>query len=44
MNKDRFIQTLERGLKKIPQEEREEILEDIREHFEFGLAEGKTEE
>lgn len=37
-----FLNALLQGLKHLPPEEREEILQDYREHFEIGLANGKT--
>lgn len=44
MNKEQFLHLLSRELEKLPQEEREDILRDFREHFHMGLEEGKTEE
>ncbi|GAB3062059.1 DUF1700 domain-containing protein [Virgibacillus ainsalahensis] len=44
MNKEQFLKSLENGLKKLPQEEREDILQDFREHFDIGLADGRTQE
>ena len=39
-----YLQTLNRALNKLSQAEREEILADLREHFEIGLSQGKTEQ
>lgn len=36
--------TLSDALKRLPSSEREEIIQDFREHFAIGLSEGKTEE
>ena len=44
MNKEQCLKILEEGLKKLPHEEREEILQDFQEHFAIGLEQGKTEE
>ncbi|WP_164670110.1 HAAS signaling domain-containing protein [Virgibacillus doumboii] len=44
MNREQFLKSLENGLKKLPQAEREDILHDFREHFSMGSADGKTEE
>ncbi|SEQ06651.1 HAAS signaling domain-containing protein [Piscibacillus halophilus] len=44
MNKKEFLTSLETRLKKLSNEEREDILQDFSEHFEVGKAEGKTEE
>lgn len=44
MNKDQFLQILSNGLKKLPAEEREDIIRDFQEHFQMGNQEGKTEE
>lgn len=43
MNKAEFLKALGDGLKKLRNEEGEEILQDFEEHFSHGLAEGKTE-
>lgn len=44
MTKEQFLQKLEAALKKLPLEERQDILQDFEEHFAFGKEEGKTEE
>lgn len=44
MNKNQFQTKLEASLKKLPLNERRDILQDFEEHFIFGLKEGKTEE
>ncbi|ALX48414.1 HAAS signaling domain-containing protein [Lentibacillus amyloliquefaciens] len=44
MNKEQFLTSLEKGLKKLPHEEREDIMHDFEEHFFNGSADGKTEE
>lgn len=44
MNKDQFLTKLNALLKKIPPEERKDMLQDFEEHFAIGLEEGKTEE
>ncbi|WP_339230250.1 DUF1700 domain-containing protein [Oceanobacillus sp. FSL K6-2867] len=44
MNKDQFFSKLNVSLKKLPSQEREDILQDFDEHFTIGLEEGKTEE
>jgi uncharacterized membrane protein len=44
MNKEQFLAKLNDALKRIPSSEREDILQDFREHFEIGISEGKTEE
>jgi len=44
VNKDQFLLKLENSLKKLPPQEREDILQDFEEHFAMGLEEGKTEE
>lgn len=44
MNKEQFLNHLHGALKRLPSSEREEILQDFREHFEIGISEGKTEE
>ena len=38
-----YLQALSKALHKLSQEERDEILADLREHFEIGLSQGKTE-
>lgn len=44
MTKDKFLQELLEHLRKLPEEERNDILYDYEEHFQFGIEEGKTEE
>jgi uncharacterized membrane protein len=44
MNKDGFLNELDRLLREIPKKERQEILSDFKEHFTIGFNEGKTEE
>lgn len=44
MTKEEFFSKLEGSLKKLPTEERQDILQDFEEHFAIGLEEGKTEE
>ncbi|GGE31760.1 hypothetical protein GCM10011391_08040 [Pullulanibacillus camelliae] len=44
MNKKQFLQRLEQSLKKLPAEERRDILADYEEHFAIGMSEGQTEE
>lgn len=44
MNKQQFLDQLAAGLRKLPEAEKADILQDFVTHFEFGLAEGKTEE
>ncbi|HLS07925.1 HAAS signaling domain-containing protein [Lentibacillus sp.] len=44
MNREQFLKSLENGLKKLPQEECDDILHDFEEHFSNGLTDGKTEE
>lgn len=44
MNERQFLSELEQSLKKVPKEEREDMLEDYREHFAIGKDEGKSEE
>jgi uncharacterized membrane protein len=43
MNKKEFLSDLERHLRKLPKDEKEDILQDYAEYFSIGLAEGKTE-
>lgn len=43
MNEDQFLGTLDKYLKKLPKEERQDILHDFKEHFEIGKMEGKSE-
>lgn len=44
MNKEIFLQQLDASLTKLPQDERQEIIQDYQEYFIIGLEEGKTEE
>ena len=44
MNKEAFLKVLNKKIKKLPKEDREDILQDYEDHFLFGLEEGKTEE
>lgn len=44
MSKEQFLKELERALHKLPNEEREEIVEDFVEHIGIGLEEGKSEQ
>jgi len=44
MNKNQFLLELEKGLKKISLDERQDIIQDFKEHFAIGLGEGKSEE
>lgn len=43
MNKEQFLRNLSGHLRKLSEEERQDILYDYEEHFQFGLEEGKTE-
>jgi uncharacterized membrane protein len=43
MNKAEFMKTLEQLLGRLPEAERKEVLYDYEEHFQNGLADGKTE-
>ncbi len=43
MNKEQFLRELSNQLRKLPEEERKDILFDYEEHFQFGIEEGKTE-
>ncbi|MDW0116015.1 DUF4097 family beta strand repeat-containing protein [Sporosarcina thermotolerans] len=43
MTENQFIMELEQALKRLPTEERNDILQDIREYFSNGKADGKTE-
>ncbi|PIE93939.1 DUF1700 domain-containing protein [Bacillus fungorum] len=43
MNKEQFLRELSGHLRKLPEEERQDILYDYEEHFQFGLEEGKKE-
>src|SRR5690625_6944351 len=44
MNKNQFLSELEKYLKRISWEERQDIIQDFEEHFSIGLNEGKSEE
>ena len=44
MTKKQFLAGLNESLKRLPAEERQDILRDFEEHFELGVSEGKTEE
>src|SRR5690606_26327201 len=44
MNKEQFLAKMNDALKRLPSTEREDILQDFREHFEVGLSEGNSEE
>lgn len=44
MNKETFIQQLHSSLKKLAEDERQDIIQDYEEYFNIGLEEGKTEE
>ncbi|GKU31332.1 DUF1700 domain-containing protein [Clostridium folliculivorans] len=44
MNKHQFLNILSNGLLDFPDKERKDILYDYEEHFDVGLAQGKTEE
>ena len=44
MNKNQFLSKLDASLKRLPANEREDILQDFEEHFSIGIQEGKTEE
>ncbi|CAG9613461.1 hypothetical protein BACCIP111899_02676 [Bacillus rhizoplanae] len=43
MTKEQFLHELSEHLRKLPEEERNDILYDYEEHFQFGIEEGKTE-
>ncbi len=43
MSKEQFLKELSSHLRKLPDEERKDILFDYEEHFQFGIEEGKTE-
>lgn len=43
MTKDQFLKSLESALRPLSQVERQDILQDYKEHFLIGLEEGKTE-
>ena len=44
MNKDEYIGKLTKILRKLPKEEREDIISDYEEHFTIGMEKGRTEE
>lgn len=44
MGEEQFLRALEQSLKKVPKEEREDMLNDYKEHFAIGKSEGKREE
>ncbi|HLV08955.1 MAG TPA: DUF1700 domain-containing protein [Halanaerobiales bacterium] len=44
MTKEQFLKQLAKGLKRLPAEERQDILRDYQEHFMIGIEEGETEE
>jgi uncharacterized membrane protein len=44
MNKEQFLKQLSSSLKRLPTDERQDILQDYEEHFAIGLEQGKTEE
>ncbi|CAM3892892.1 DUF1700 domain-containing protein [Cohnella lubricantis] len=44
MNREQFIDQLNRSLRRLPNEERLDIVQDFQEHFDIGLEKGKTEE
>ncbi|HLR67677.1 HAAS signaling domain-containing protein [Virgibacillus alimentarius] len=44
MNKEQFLNQLDKSLKNLSQKERKDIIRDFEEHFAFGQQEGKTEE
>ena len=44
MTKEQFFHELANALRKLPQNEREEIMQDFAEHFAIGEEEGKSEE
>ncbi|MBK2402140.1 MULTISPECIES: DUF1700 domain-containing protein [unclassified Erysipelothrix] len=43
MTKNEYLYILRKNLQILPQNEIDDIIQDVHEHFEFGLAEGKTE-
>ena len=43
MSKEQFLKELSSHLRKLPDEERKDILFDYEEHFQFGIEEEKTE-
>ena len=44
MNKDEYIEKLTKLLKRLPKEEKEDIISDYEEHFFIGLEKGRSEE
>src|SRR5690625_6688257 len=44
VNKEQFLRRLDQSLKRLPADERRDIIQDFEEHFIFGLEEGKPEE
>ncbi len=44
MNKDEYIEKLTKLLKRLPKEEREDIISDYEEHFMIGVEKGRSEE
>lgn len=44
MNKDEYIEKLAKLLRKLPKEEREDIISDYEEHFTIGMEKGRSEE
>lgn len=37
MNKEQFLKSLDEGIKRLPEEEREDIIRDFHEHIQIGL-------
>lgn len=44
MNRHEFLKQLQNALNHLPDQERNEILQDFKEHFDIGRSEGKTDE
>ncbi|MCL5071008.1 MAG: DUF1700 domain-containing protein [Actinobacteria bacterium] len=44
MNKTQYLEKLQKSLKSLPEEEREDILNDFKEYFEIGIERGRPEE
>ncbi|MBI4813817.1 MAG: DUF1700 domain-containing protein [Methanobacterium sp.] len=44
MNKNEYLEALSKLLRKLPKEDREDIISDYEEHFAIGLEKGRTEE
>ncbi|MFC7061461.1 HAAS signaling domain-containing protein [Halobacillus seohaensis] len=44
MNKEQFLKKLSTSLRRLSEDEREDILQDFQEHFDIGKEEGETEE